>query len=152
MSGLFVNLSSGPFIIDRRIRQSQKGGFEFFGASNLPNEKRHKHGDNVYHASNGGSIDFDRVNEAALNISYGLLCQWLPNGEVRGREYIALNPLRDDRNLGSFRINLQSGKWIDFATGDRGGDIISLVAYLQGCGQYQAALELANWMGVDHGC
>ena len=42
----------------------------------------------------------------------------------------AFNPRRADRHLGSFQINVRTGKWADFATGDRGGDLISLgVAY-----------------------
>jgi len=68
----------------------------------------------------------------------------LPNGEVYGSSYVALNPTRADKNLGSFRIDLLTGKWIDFATYDCGGDIISLYAYVKGLSQYQAAEVLAG--------
>ena len=44
--------------------------------------------------------------------------------------YVALNPTRNDRRPGSFKINIRTGRWCDFATGDRGGDPVSLVAYL----------------------
>jgi hypothetical protein len=43
----------------------------------------------------------------------------------------AVNPRRVDRHPGSFRINLASGKWADFAVDAKGGDLISLVAYLK---------------------
>ena len=68
----------------------------------------------------------------------------LPWGKVEGHEYIALNSTRNDSKLGSFKINLLSGKWSDFATGDKGSDIVSLYAYLQGVNQYKAALKLCD--------
>ncbi|NOC47744.1 hypothetical protein GS605_20870, partial [Ruegeria sp. HKCCD7559] len=50
---------------------------------------------------------------------------------------------------GSFRINLDSGLWADFATDDKGGDAISLFAYLNGVQQGQAARALAQRLGVQ---
>jgi hypothetical protein len=41
----------------------------------------------------------------------------LPRGKTVGREIVALNPRRADRNLGSFKINRYNGRWCDFATG-----------------------------------
>ena len=66
----------------------------------------------------------------------------LPRGKKEGNEWVALNPIRSDKNLGSFRINLNNGKWIDHATGDKGSDIISLYAYLGGISQKEAAHSL----------
>jgi hypothetical protein len=43
------------------------------------------------------------------------------------------------RRLGSFKINRYNGRWADFATGDKGGDPISLVAYLADISQGGAA-------------
>ena len=48
------------------------------------------------------------------------------------------------------KINVHTGKWADFATGDAGGDIVSLRAYLTGKGQVEAARELALLLGVRH--
>ena len=73
-----------------------------------------------------------------------------PDGRVVGREYVARNPTRADRRPGSFRINVHSGKWSDFATGDKGGDVVSLAAYLSGTGQGEAARSLADMLGVRH--
>jgi hypothetical protein len=69
-----------------------------------------------------GPIDFAAVNAAALAALPDLLRRWLPDGVVRGREYVARNPRRRDRRLGSFPVNLDTGRWADFATGDVGGD------------------------------
>ena len=88
------------------------------------------------------SINFQEVSRFTLMKSSILLKQWLPDGKTIGNEYVALNPKRHDKNLGSFRINLRTGKWADFATGDKGGDLISLYAYLFNCGQLQAAKRI----------
>ena len=93
-------------------------------------------------------IDFTVVNRAALADLPAILARWLPGGRIEGGEYVALNPRRADRRLGSFKINLGTGKWADFATGDRGGDPVSLAAYLAGCGQTEAARELAAMLGL----
>jgi len=68
----------------------------------------------------------------------------LPNGEVEASEFVALNPTRLDKRLGSFRINTITGKWSDFATNDRGGDLISLYAYLKGVSNYNAACAIVG--------
>lgn len=56
-----------------------------------------------------------------------------------GNELVGLNPLRADSQPGSFSINLRTGEWADFATGDRGRDIISFHAYLRHGGDNGAA-------------
>lgn len=93
-------------------------------------------------------IDFERINCAAMKRLPDILARWLPGGRVKGVEYLALNPRRADRRPGSFKINLRSGRWADFATGDRGGDVISLVAYLSNTRQTDAARSLADLLEV----
>ncbi len=97
-------------------------------------------------------IDFDGINRAALANARDILRRWLPDGRVDGHEYVARNPRRADRRHGSFKVNLQTGKWGDFATGDYGGDLVSLAAYLAGVGQGEAARQLADMLGIPcHG-
>lgn len=96
----------------------------------------------------GGRVDFRRVAAAALAALESLLAQWLPGGRREGHEYKALNPTRADSREGSFSINLNSGAWADFATDDKGGDPISLYAYLQGITQGEAARRLGEDLGV----
>jgi hypothetical protein len=91
-------------------------------------------------------IDFSAVNAAALAVLPTLLKRWLPDGRRQGKEYVARNPHRDDRHLGSFCINLNTGRWADFATGDRGGDPVSLAAYLFDLSQVEATRRLADML------
>jgi hypothetical protein len=98
-----------------------------------------------------GRVDFDAVNRAALVALPALAQRWLPDGRRLGREWVARNPRRDDRHPGSFKVNLLTGRWADFATGDAGGDVISLAAYLSGLSQREAAQRLAHMLGVPHG-
>jgi hypothetical protein len=94
-------------------------------------------------------IDFAATNRAALAALPAVLARILPGGKRVGAEFVALNPRRADRHLGSFKVNRRTGRWADFATGDRGGDLISLVAYLKGISQYEAARGLSQMLGVE---
>jgi hypothetical protein len=94
------------------------------------------------------TVDFDRVNRAALAALPTLLRRWLPDGKWHGAEFVARNPKRADRLPGSFKIN-RSGRWADWAVDAKGGDVISLAAYLAGFTQAQAARELARALGVE---
>lgn len=93
-------------------------------------------------------IDFTGINSAALRALPSLLSRWLPDGHREGHEWVARNPRRADRKAGSFRINMTTGRWADFATDDKGGDVVSLAAYLAGTGQADAARNLADMLGV----
>ncbi len=95
-------------------------------------------------------LDFKAINATALSVLPALVVRWLPDGRLRGQEYIARNPRRADRQAGSFSINIRTGKWADFASGNSGGDVISLAAYLFGKSQSQAAHELAKMLEVRH--
>ncbi|MEI6558513.1 MAG: hypothetical protein WCO00_08895 [Rhodospirillaceae bacterium] len=93
-------------------------------------------------------LDFGRINAKALARFPDLLARWLPGGKRVGNEWIALNPRRTDTKPGSFSVNMATGKWSDFASGDRGGDPISLAAYLDGSKQGEAARKLSDMLGV----
>jgi hypothetical protein len=94
-------------------------------------------------------INFQRINDAARAVLPSLLARWLPGGHLCGREYVVRNPRRADRHPGSFRINTATGRWSDFATDDKGGDPISLAAYLAGISQVEAAERLAEMFGIE---
>lgn len=83
-----------------------------------------------------------------------LVGEFLPGGRREGAEWVALNPTRGDRSLGSFRIHLRgpkAGVWADFATGET-GDALGLVAYIKFGGDRGAAIRwAATWLGVDGG-
>lgn len=94
-------------------------------------------------------IDFERINQVALSNAEGVVRAFLPDGRREGPEWVARNPVRTDKKLGSFKVNLRTGRWGDFATGDRGGDLVSLAAYVAGLPQREAAIRLAERLGVD---
>jgi hypothetical protein len=99
-------------------------------------------------------LNFDAVNRAALSALPAILARLAPGGKIYCSEYSAINPMRADKRAGSFKINLRSGRWCDFATGDKGGDPISLVAYLENVTQGEAARLLARMLGLggaEHG-
>ena len=96
-----------------------------------------------------GAIDFDGINAAALRNGRSFLENLLPGGKFRSLEYVVKNPCRNDQHLGSFSINYRTGVWKDFATGDGGGDPVSLVAFVRGVDPGDAAREIAEKFGVS---
>lgn len=72
----------------------------------------------------------------------------LSGGKNSGREYLPINPTRNDTKPGSLSINRDSGAWSDFATDDKGGDLVALAAYVLGCRQIEAAERLADYLGI----
>jgi putative DNA primase/helicase len=94
-------------------------------------------------------LDFAAINAAALARLPELLTQLLPGGRRIGREWtcgsLAGEPGR------SCRVNLATGKWADFATGERGGDPVSLAAAVWRVSQGEAARRLAELLGVEGG-
>jgi predicted P-loop ATPase len=97
-------------------------------------------------------VDFKQIAAAALASIDTLLNSWLPGGRRDGHEYKAINPTRLDNKPGSFSINMNTGVWADFADSDAsGGDVISLYAYLHGLDQIEAAVEVAQQVGIEVG-
>ena len=95
------------------------------------------------------AVDFDAINAAAMACLPALLERWLPDGKRVGREWSARNPRRVDRRPGSFKVNVITGRWSDFALPDaRGGDPVALAAYLSGQSQSEAARALARMLGL----
>jgi hypothetical protein len=99
------------------------------------------------------AINFAAINRAALADGRSVVRRLIPGGTFRSLEYVVRNPRRNDRKPGSFSINYRTGKWSDFATGDKGSDITSLVAYVKGIEQTEAARELAGMINfpLPHG-
>jgi hypothetical protein len=93
-------------------------------------------------------VDFRAISNASLPSLPALAKRWLPDGKRRGFEWVARNPTRADRKPGSFKINLRSGRWADFAPGTKGGDVISLAAHLFGLSQVEAARKIAAMVAI----
>lgn len=89
------------------------------------------------------SQKFQALNEAL--ISRGLLDvleELFPHGKKNGR-YFSLGNVGGDPG-GSLWVYLDDGHWTDSATGDKGGDVISLWAAHRDIRQGEAAKELAQ--------
>ena len=85
-------------------------------------------------------IDYTALNARLLGNSESLLNQWFPDGRKIGCEYKVAG-LSGGKGM-SLSINCKTGAWADFATGDKGGDMISLYAAMHGLTQSSAASEL----------
>ena len=96
-----------------------------------------------------GRVDFEAVAAAALPHLPALVARWLPGGRLEGREWTC-GSLRGEPGR-SLRVNTQSGRWCDFATGERGGDAVSLAAAIARCSQVEAARNLAAMLGIEGG-
>jgi len=73
-------------------------------------------------------------------------------GRLDKGNYLALNPTRNDKTIGSFVLDTKRGRWCDFATGDKGGDLISYVAYCRGIKQSEAAQYITHLLGANNEC
>lgn len=88
-------------------------------------------------------LDFQKARSAAL----ATLHEWCPGYDKArkdGPERWFCSPLREDREEGSFSINVETGVFFDFASGDR-GDILTLYAQVKGVSIVDAAKQLGNF-------
>lgn len=92
-------------------------------------------------------IDFPKLAEALLARVRELLPLWYPAGKFSGREYTIGNLAGDPG--ASLSINIENGRWQDFATGQKGGDLISLFAARGNLSQADAARQLLALIGRD---
>ena len=71
----------------------------------------------------------DVFEKARQNTTPGLIRSFFdaPGSYEGDGEFFTLSPLRQDKSVGSFHISLETGTWIDHATGE-GGSFIDLVA------------------------
>jgi hypothetical protein len=135
--------SPAPFDFGRRA------GTSLHSLSEIPTTPRAPFHPKTARRHHFRPIDYGTIARVALPQMLSLARFLVPGGKVIGNEYLALNPTRFDKRLGSFRLNLRTGRWGDFATGDRGGDFVSFVAYVTGLPQWKAALWLARMLGIE---
>ena len=101
-----------------------------------------------------GPIDFAEINRAALAAFPA--CSWrasCPAASAAGfGTRCAQSASLGSAASGSFKVNIRynNGRWADFATGDKGGDPISLVAYLGSVSARSKRRELlAQMLGIE---
>jgi hypothetical protein len=68
--------------------------------------------------------NFEELAASLLRDAPRLVRQWLPNGKLEANEWCC-GSVKGDKGR-SFKVNIHSGKWADFADKLTGGDLISL--------------------------
>jgi DNA primase len=59
-----------------------------------------------------------------------------------------LCPFHDDKHTGSFRVNLETGAFVCFSCGSKGGDIIAFIQQRDGLSFPEALNKLSNEWGL----
>jgi len=85
-------------------------------------------------------LDFEGLAQRLLQDARALVEAWLPGGKFHGHEYVIGNLAGEPGE--SLSINVNTGEWGDFASGEKGGDLISLYAAIHRIGQGDAAKRL----------
>lgn len=92
-------------------------------------------------------INFTALAEALLARASTLVPMWLPGGAQRGHEYICGSMSGGTGD--SCAVNLTNGKWGDFATDERGNDLVGLYACINDLSMGKAALQVSREEGLE---
>ena len=92
-------------------------------------------------------IKFSELADALLSRADTLVQAWLPGGVQRGNEYVCGS--LSGGSGSSCAVNLVNGKWGDFATDEKGNDLISLYAAIHGLTMGKAAVQIARDEGLE---
>ena len=87
-------------------------------------------------------INFERLAQSLLSRIREILPNWLSGGRIVGHEYTCGSIQGGPGD--SCKVNLNTGKWADFASTGKGGDLISLYAAIKGVSQIESAKELSG--------
>ena len=75
-----------------------------------------------------------------------------PGSYRKGHLFFTLNPGRADRSVGSFCLHLsgpKAGRWYDYATAPRGGDLLDLIGMSCNLSATDAIKEARAFLGLD---
>ena len=92
-------------------------------------------------------INFAALADALLARADTLVPMWLPGGVQRGHEYVCGSVQGGAGS--SCAVNLTSGKWADFASGEQGKDLVGLYAACHDLSMGKAALQVAREEGLE---
>ena len=90
---------------------------------------------------------YKKAAQILLDNSDTFVRKLLPAGRRHGAEF-RVGSLAGERGS-SLSIDLKTGKWLDFANGKGGGDLLSLAAAVWGCSQTEAAERVAREYGIS---
>jgi predicted P-loop ATPase len=94
--------------------------------------------------SGNNKMDFKQLANNLLQNQSVLLPSWLPGGKLNGREYECGN--LSGTAGSSLKVNTETGVWADFATGEKGSDLISLYSAIKNIKQSEAYRELEHYI------
>ncbi|ABM32199.1 virulence protein E [Paracidovorax citrulli] len=92
-------------------------------------------------------INFTSLADALLTRAKDLLPEWLPGGVLVGHEY-ECGSLAGGKG-DSCKVNVTTGKWCDFSTGESGRDLLDLYAEIHGLKVSKAAAQVAREEGLE---
>jgi len=101
------------------------------------------------------TVSIDEIKARLVDRIEDVVDRWAPpaQGSYRhGPLYYTLNPGRPDRSVGSFLVHMagpKAGRWVDYATDPRGGDLIDLIALSTGCSAREALAQARAYLGLD---
>jgi putative DNA primase/helicase len=101
-------------------------------------------------ATRGGDlppINFQALAAALLDRAEYVVPAWLPGGHKNGHEWVC-GSLSGGKGS-STSVNLTTGAWADFASDEKGGDLVSLYAAVHGLTMGRAALAVARDEGLE---
>ncbi|WBM43105.1 virulence protein E [Comamonas aquatica] len=101
----------------------------------------------THHRQELPSIQYKALADALLPMADTLVPQWLSGGQRIGHEW-KCGSLAGEAG-GSTSINLVTGAWADFATGEQGGDLLGLYAAIHSLTMAQAAVQLARELHLE---
>jgi putative DNA primase/helicase len=93
--------------------------------------------------------DVKAIAAQALASIETVCTRWLPDGKKAAHEWeIGDRHGTPGKSLKVHLSGAKAGMWADFSTGDKGGDLVSLVAFVDDVSQGEAARRLAEFMGL----
>ncbi|MDD2728308.1 VapE domain-containing protein [Malikia sp.] len=92
-------------------------------------------------------INFNALSDALLSRADQIVPVWLPGGRRVGHEWVC-GGLHGGEGT-SCSVNLRTGRWADFASDEKGGDLVSLYAAIHGLDQGRAAVAVAHDEGLE---
>ncbi len=89
------------------------------------------------------------IAEALESRKVDTLQHLLPAGKIQGHEYVVGSLSGEEGESLKVHLNGKGAVWADFATGDKGGDLLDLWAAVRCSGGLKAAMrEAAQWLGM----
>lgn len=113
-----------------------------------PQPIRDAHSESSLQSLHRRAVAFNRIRQAALQDAAGLCRLLLPKGRQHGCRWMSPLPWGVGADSWSLSVNLMNGRWINHATGAQGDSLIKLAAFVWRIDRWQAALRVAERLGV----